>query len=505
MTASSVRQSASGFFRQYKAAFLAAVFSGLAAHGYALTNKLLNSDEINSLFGKGASYTSGRWGLELFRFLFPAYSMPWLWGLLTVLFFAVSACILLDVFSIRNRILQCLLAGLTTALPSVTGLLCYMFTSSVFGFALLLSVCSVWLYERQRWPAVGAALVLMTLALGVYQSYVSLAAGVFVLLMLQELATGTQTAGQVFLAGVKRLCFLLASLACYYAISLLALRLTGKEFETYAFNENGILLRLLIGISAFLHTLTSRYFYFVNSTASQLAHYLGLALAGGVIIGLLRKMGDLRRVLLFLLCLALFPIALYSVYLLAVPGVIHTLVLSSFVLVYFFTAVLCELWQKNNGSRKNAVTDLCILSLGVVLLSNIWFANGIYLKLQVDYETAYSTFTRILTRIEACEDYTEGTPVAIIGYAYTGSDVDEQFGLDTDQFAPVSDNLYNAPRENFFRYYLGYAGPFASQEEARRIIDTEEFRAMPYYPNDGAVRMINGVVVVKMSEPTEFD
>ena len=34
-------------------------------------NKLLNHDEIESLFGKGATITSGRWGLEPVKLLFP--------------------------------------------------------------------------------------------------------------------------------------------------------------------------------------------------------------------------------------------------------------------------------------------------------------------------------------------------------------------------------------------------------------------------------------------------
>ena len=51
--------------------FVSALIFGLAAHMFAFTNKLVNADEIESLFGKGATVTSGRWGLEAVKLIFP--------------------------------------------------------------------------------------------------------------------------------------------------------------------------------------------------------------------------------------------------------------------------------------------------------------------------------------------------------------------------------------------------------------------------------------------------
>ena len=59
------------FFAENKVPFLASFAAGLLAHGYAFTNKLVNHDEVESLFGKGATITSGRWGLEAIKFIFP--------------------------------------------------------------------------------------------------------------------------------------------------------------------------------------------------------------------------------------------------------------------------------------------------------------------------------------------------------------------------------------------------------------------------------------------------
>lgn len=65
-----------GLVGKYRLPFLSAIAAGFLAHMFAFTNKLVNADEAATLFGKGASAVSGRWGLELVKLIFPDYSMP---------------------------------------------------------------------------------------------------------------------------------------------------------------------------------------------------------------------------------------------------------------------------------------------------------------------------------------------------------------------------------------------------------------------------------------------
>ena len=125
-----IKVPAAALRRENRAPFLAALITGLAAHGYAFTNKLLNHDEIESLFGKGATVTSGRWGLELVKILFPDWSMPWIYGLVSILLIAVSACLMLKILDIRAPLSRLLLPALIVSFPSLTGNFCFMFTSS---------------------------------------------------------------------------------------------------------------------------------------------------------------------------------------------------------------------------------------------------------------------------------------------------------------------------------------------------------------------------------------
>ena len=175
-------------YKNNKTPFLAALFTGLLAHGFAFTNKLLNHDEIESLFGKGATVTSGRWGLELVKVLFPDWSMPWIYGIISVVLLAVSVCLIVRILGIQSKPLQALLGALMLAFPSVTGTFCFMFTSSSYALAFLFAVGSVYVYRFSRKLRLPLSAVLLVAALGIYQAYISVAACLYMLLMIEDLS-----------------------------------------------------------------------------------------------------------------------------------------------------------------------------------------------------------------------------------------------------------------------------------------------------------------------------
>ena len=71
--------------------------------------------------------------------------------------------------------------------------------------------------------------------------------------------------------------------------------------------------------------------------------------------------------------------------------------------------------------------------------------------------------------------------------------------LCTDGLLGPSQDLVNIySRENFFRRYLGFAVPFASQEELDSLSGTAEFEQMAEYPYNGSVKKIGDYIVVKL-------
>ncbi|MBO5496541.1 MAG: glucosyltransferase domain-containing protein, partial [Oscillospiraceae bacterium] len=181
--------------------FLSAFLTGLLAHGFAFANKLLIPDELGSLFSKGATVESGRWGLELLRLVLPDISMSWLYGLLSLLALAVTACLTVRLFQIRSKPMQCLLPAVMVSVPSVTALFGYMFTSFPFALALLLAVLSVCAGSRGGRNAWLAGCLLLVLSLSIYQAYIAVAASFFLLLMIRRLLMDEDAVGDVLRFG----------------------------------------------------------------------------------------------------------------------------------------------------------------------------------------------------------------------------------------------------------------------------------------------------------------
>ncbi len=483
---------------RWRAPFFTALVVGLLAHGYAFFNKLVNHDEIESLFGKGATVTSGRWGLELVKVLFPDWSMPWIYGAASLLLMAIAVCLMLRLLEIRSRALQMLLAALVISFPTLTGNFCFMFTAAPYAWAFLLAVLAAALFwEKHPLPTV-VGLVLLALALGIYQSYIAVAASLCVLKMMAEAMDAERPVGRIVLDGVMALVWMAAAIAVYYAVTLLAFRVTGEAFNTYV-TENvngsvGMLRRVRMAYDNFLYIFTFRNFYVISSEFSR---YLHLLLAAGTGLGMAALAVKKRSLLhagLLLVLSALLPLSICCMFLIMSRQSIHTLVMYSFTAVYFLTALVLERLPGAWGRRSGALAGVI---LAAVVLSNVYFANMTYLKLQLQYENAYAFYTVLTARLTSLEGFDEQSRLAFVGRQET---LLHQFPeLDTELLQGPSPDLVNIySRENLLRYYLGFDVPFASQEDCAALEKDPSVQAMPVYPYEGSVRKIGDLVVIRL-------
>ena len=486
-----------GLYLENRVPFLAALLTGFAAHMFMFTNKLVNRDEIEALFYKGATVTSGRWGLELSKLLLPNWSMPWIYGLLTLLLISVSVCIMLGILEIRSRLPQILLAAVVVSFPSLTGTYCFMFTSAAYGLAFLLAVLCVWLYQKGGAVNAAFATVSLVLCLSIYQAYIAITASLFVLLMIKGCLEVEKSVWQIVLYGLKALAMMAAALAVYFAVTLLVFRFTGAEFNSYVMenvNDKASLLgKVRMAYENFRDIFTFRNYSLISSEGARYAH---IVLLGVILVGLVlaaRKSMPLNWVLLAVLVLLL-PLSINCMYLLMSPQSIHTLVLYSFVCLYFLGALILEKLAPRPGLL---VKDIMALLMCIIIASNVYFANMTYLKMHLQYENANAFYVSLIAQIKETEGFDENSRLAIIGrqdnllYPFPELETDGLLGPSQDLV-----NIYS--RENFFRRYLGFDVPFAGQEELDALSKTAEFEQMAEYPYNGSVKKIGDYIVVKL-------
>ena len=317
-------------WRGYKLPFIATLLFGLAAHAFAMTNKLPFDDEAIYLFGKGTTTASGRYGLELLRLIMPDYSMPWIYGLISLLLISAAVCIIIKLFDIRSRVLQVLLGALFITFPAETGTLGYMFTAAPYALALFLSVAAVYSYSRRTRGGLVAALVMLAFSCSIYQGYFSFAASLCVLLMISRLISG-EDAKAVLISGLRMLTMLIAALLLYGAVILFFSKLLDYPVLSGVVNSTqSIPMRIAVAYSAYIKTILCGYFGYVRGIASRLAHIVLLLVMAALIVCGEVKRRNIRHSLLLALCLFLFPLSCYCLYILADNGYIHALALYSF-------------------------------------------------------------------------------------------------------------------------------------------------------------------------------
>ena len=498
---------AANFLRHYRLPFCATFLFGLLAYGYAFTNKLVNHDEVSSLFAKGATVTSGRWGLGALDSIFPNYSMPWIYGLITVLLIALAVCTVISIFRIQNRLLQVLLSGSIVVFPSLIGLFGYMFTSSSFALAFFLAIFSVaMVQQRKKWPAL-FGLGCLVFSLSIYQSYISVAAGLLVLVLIQQLLQG-EAFKTVLVRGIGFVLFLVLALGLYYLGTQVVLRLTGNTLNGYAsqnlaFSLSSVMNGVILAYSSFFRFFAEGFLGLIPTAFSRMLHWvlLGASLVLIFAHAALNFKKQPAQVILLLVLLAVLPLAINCMYMITTVESIHTLVMYGFVSFYVLAVMVADHVLGSWDSRwlSNICLNAVTAVMALVIAGNIYVANQAYLHLHLRYENAAAFYTALVADIKMTPGFDANSKLAIVG-DYQQPDYYfqqfEQLHAITGIYGFVPDSY---SKNYFLEYYIGFPIPFASEEEIQQIQTTPEFKSMAVYPYYGSLQKIGDILVVKLS------
>lgn len=493
--------------------FFASVLLGLAVHFYMFANKLPNHDDIAHLFSMNYGTASGRWLLPAVSLLDGPFSTPWLLGLLSVLFLAVTVCLSVSLLRIRRPLACAAAAAVMVSFPTVTGTFTYMFTAGTYFFSLMLAALSAYLAVRFRRGALPGAAALV-LSMGIYQSYFEVAAVLMVGALLLEALDGERSFWELIRRGLR----LLAVLAAAMAVYLLAVRVTTRHVPLVDYM--GLSSMGSLSLRELPRQILQSYWKYVcvffldknNYHFSFLpcAFILVILCCGALGALLLRKrrLGPARTALVLLLA-ALYPLAGDLIYIMVPGGEVHVLMIYGLCYILVAPIALTEYAELHLGdlSARTIRTAARWVILAAVILAAYSYAvtaNSAYLKMDLSLRQCTSYSTRLLDKIESCEGYREGMPVALLGSGTREDALSPTPALDSVQVGGVFD--FGRLRTSytyglFLRYYLGFTGEvfLDGSEKALALADLDEVRDMPLYPEAGGVRVIDGTVVVKLN------
>lgn len=487
---------------------------GMLAHAYSYFALYHSHDSISCINRRDEAFQ-----ISLGRFLQPVYfelrgslSVPWLYGALAMLWIALSVYLLVCIFEVKQSVSVVLLGALmSTGTMLAAANATYFSYTDIFMLAFLLSALAVWFTIRWRWGFLPGALC-MTLSLGLYQCFVGSACGMLVMLFVLKVTRG-DSLRDLCLFALRSVAMLLLGGLCYKLVLDGVLAATGVRLSN---GYNGI-----TGVGDYkgysrMGLIVDAWRYAINTfLAPQTWHpqasaaaTLALFAAGLASLGMLLRRFSARlwRVALALLAVGVLPFAANITYFVS-KGMIHELMIYPLLLLPAFCVILLDAAMGTGTANRYVCggvrwTTLCATLL--IVGCSIIYSNGAYLNKQLIFQATVSNMNRIIMTMESTEGYAVGkTPVAFVGFMPATSAAMNRPGFESFRAVGMLNQMavtYGQTEGEFMTYVMGYPVNWVSFETDVRMEEDAAVAAMPSFPTQGYCRMIDGVLVVKLSD-----
>ena len=500
--------------KRLKTIFFCVFTFGLVAHGYSFFNGNFSHDSLFDLYelSPDPMIAVGRYFRPVYRLIRGDFALPVISGFLLMLFMALSIYLLTDILPIRKPFFLILTCGILITNASVTLLnATYIHDADSYGFALLLVVLGIYITVKFKRGIFFAPLLYM-LSLGLYQAYINVAIFVFLLLALVSLLEGASVK-QEYLKGLFRMISVGVGMAFYFIGYKVVLMITGiSQSDGYnSVSRTG-------GLS--LRNIAHRFYYCLKSELEWLIYprnrvtwlitgitVVLMAVAIGLVITLLSRMKSSKRPIPGVIGIfVMIPFGINTITILS--DQYHELTTFSLFFLYILVVVLIELYLKNNDRIKigSGITYVSALLLCIIIFDNCIYSNQVYLKKEMENAATLSVLTRMIGRMEGTEGYVPGeTECAIIGILDEGPLSQHRAGFDYDTGGLWYNYNTSYPETYpiYLNYYLDYPVNFVSDDKLTALENTPEVKNMPFFPAEDSVKMVDGVMVVKLSEPVE--
>lgn len=520
-----------------KRVFAYTIIIGFLTHAFRMTNTMICSDTTNYLKSIGVS-----WVISLGRILLPGVEkirgtveLPFLIGVICLVLIGATAVIFVRLFDIRENIFLVIAAWILVANPVVTSIFAYMYTADGYMVALLFSVLAAYLCLKKKGLAgIFTGGLCLAVSLGFYQAFITVTILLMLFWLFRMLYTPQydikeigKTAGRCLLSGVT-------GAVVYFVGVMIVWKAGGYQAASYM----GINSADGMGMNGLLQAVIDCYvdfarFYLVrwelNSYNVMNVFMFLLTLLTWLLFVTKRKLWKTpARVVLMALVFPLLPIVCHLFEFVS-AGVSYTSTSMeySLALVYLLLVIMwsdmrhpvtvqdSEDSKKASGNAKGfRWTDLqywkkhclCMLSVALLLCISFHFtviANRSYYNMNNANTKVEMLLNRLVMRMEMTEGYHEDMEVAIYGSCY---EVPEYVPAAPVMSGVVSNIFLTQNNEyiSMMNHYLSTSYGWSDFETMCQIAATEEFAMMEPWPSVNSVRIIDGTMVLYLSD-TDVD
>lgn len=493
---------------QWKAAFISAFVIGILTHMYVMTNNLMTPDGTWNIYSDQDMIYLGRQFLTYACKISSFYNLPWLNGLLAIIYIALASAVVVEAFEIKSITVSALVGGIMVTFPTVASTFCYIFTIDGYMLAMLLAALAVLVTDRYKKGWI-VGIVLIGLSLGIYQAYYSFAILLCILLLLIEIVRNVETKNILIKAG--KYCGMGIGGYVFYVLTLKAM-LALKHIEVTGYQGTDKLLgnpfiNIKDGIFAAIRTFASfgvKQNVLTTTPTMTVAYTLMIIVGVGLFIFLFCRSGAIKKwdkILLTVILVAFIPVGTSLAAVMEPNVFFHLLMRMPWVLFFVFILKLTEEIPTEKIKLVTIVTPICA---AVLIFEFAVTANTVYFTLNERYEKTYGLCLRLVDRLEETEGYKTGDHVALMGgypdreyypeTCITWQDLSGYFDPNGEYVVSDAGKL-----RDFCYHYLNFTIVPATYEEHGIIANSQEYLDMPKFPDKDSVKKIEGIWVIKLN------
>ena len=505
-----------------KAVFLMTVIFGVLAHGFRLTNKFYCNDSWNYMetISRGWTVAIGRFFLPLAETFRGNYETTWLIGVFSILCIALAAVLIAELFDIRGNVGWTLTAALLVVNPVVTGTFAYMYTADGYFFGMMCSVLSAYLVIKCKgWKGIAGGCAALFVAMGLYQAYISVTILLLMLWLLLMLLAPEKKAKELFATAGRFLAMGAAGMAAYLIGMNVAWKIdhTGMADYMGMSDTSGYSVQRLLGAVESSYVEFARFFLvrweinFYNT--SNVLLLLSIVVLLLWICGRRKLFAQPWRIVLLAVWGLLLPL-LTHIYSFISEGVsyISIIMCYSMVLIWLMPVLL---WQDETGDTgdfakwcrteylgKHLFKTLQSVLLLCICVHFVVIADQAYERMNLANEQIRNLVNRIQYRMELQEDYTDTMEVALYGNLYQTP----EYVPSAPMMPGVVSKLYLTGQKDFssaIDWYASSRHSWATLERRKELVHTEEFAQMQPWPSEACMRVIDGTLVILLSDDAE--
>lgn len=494
-----------------KIAFLSAIIAFFVIHLFKISNYLPNHDALTSFYSAQNIIGSGRWFLSVACLPSTYFDLPWVIGVLCAIYIALTSVIVVRIFDFESAFSVLITSALLVSFPAVTETMLFGFTADGYFLAQLLAAVSVKLVTtvNQKWYMYIGAGILLCLCCGIYQAYFSFAAVLVLVYILLEIIKKNKTTKEILAFGGKQIALFGAALVVYYVVWKIMIALQGAAINDYQdiSEAQNVAFSIRSVISSGIKMVRSliSFVFGSNVLKGKITFY---SIVGAVLLALIafiicrvvikKKLWQKKSLLLiFVVALIMIPLCAYFWQFASVNTAYGTRMLSSLALLYLVPLALSEKYLAKIW-KKLIVGTLCLL-IGLFALQ----ANIAYLFIHQCYESTYHTTSEILQRVHITAETGE-EKIVIVGNFVQDTEI-RNHPLSTElgsltgtlksTLAYKHDNISAFTKNTFFN-----ETDFASHSEIAEVEQNPAIADMPCWPAKESVKLLDGYIVVKLSE-----